>query len=160
MKCGMFYTLRSPPDPSSCLDLSSANMTNESLQNLPSGHGNCKPCLDRWIRENPKTTPARRLATYPCPHCRKPFKEAELHHVFIDLGTNDDGSGQASGSRETYSEGVKKQAKYATEKINGMTTETPVGSVQRSAREVKKVADAIEEEGGDVVQVCLLLTLP
>lgn len=34
-----------------------------------------------------------------------------------------------------------------------MNGDTPVGSMQRSAREVKKVADAIEEEGGDVVQV-------
>lgn len=34
-----------------------------------------------------------------------------------------------------------------------MNGDTPVGSMQRSAREVKKVVDAIEEEGGDVVQV-------
>lgn len=34
-----------------------------------------------------------------------------------------------------------------------MNNDTPVGSVQRSEKELKKVADAIEREGGDVVQV-------
>ncbi|KAK7686215.1 hypothetical protein QCA50_010435 [Cerrena zonata] len=126
-----------------------------ALQFLKCGHGNCKQCFQSYIENCPRQlNTTRRQRSYPCPHCRVPFKEVDLHPVFIDLSTsaNDEGSGEGES---TYSEAVTKQTKYTMEKINSMNSDTPVGSVQRSEKELKKVADAIEREGGDVVQALL-----
>ncbi|CAL1714343.1 unnamed protein product [Somion occarium] len=122
------------------------------------GHGHCETSLRTYIQTQGPSNPSGRKRSYPCPTCRIPFKEVDLHPIFIDISDNaidncDEASGSQAGPR--YSEAVVKQAQYVTEKIQGMDCTTPVGSVQRSVKEVQKVADGIGGEGGDVIQALI-----
>ncbi|KAH9911288.1 uncharacterized protein B0H18DRAFT_379366 [Fomitopsis serialis] len=123
---------------------------------LPCGHGICVEVL-RHLR--PASGPRVR-ARYECPMCREPFHSGISIYIESRDPASDasqaDGNGEAPSQR-SYSPAVLKQATYVKEKFDKIGPDSKPESVVRSAKELGKVVNGMEE--GDCAVKALLSSI-
>ncbi|KAH9930368.1 uncharacterized protein B0H18DRAFT_1117048 [Fomitopsis serialis] len=120
------------------------------------GHGFC---ADSFQRLRSASGPGVR-GRYECPMCREPFHSGIS--IYIDLRDPASDASQANGdgegpSQRSYSPAVLKQATYVKEKFDKIGPDSKPESVVRSAKELGKVVNGMEE--GDCAVKALLSSI-
>ncbi|TFK53442.1 hypothetical protein OE88DRAFT_1655579 [Heliocybe sulcata] len=95
------------------------------------GHAFCETCLLKYL----DTPPVRRSKA--CPQCRQPIAKADLRPVFLSL---------SSSGRENEDKIVAK-ARDVAERLGRVSGESGSKTIERTQRELEKVAKAIAPQG-------------
>ena len=100
------------------------------------GHTNCATCLGRYLQ----TTKATR-GTYPCPHCRKPFKANQPHQLFLEEAESSTQAGGRSGEGVCHTDPFHRQVASAMREATRLEHDQRRQTVQKAAKEMQKVTE-------------------
>ncbi|OSD05346.1 hypothetical protein PYCCODRAFT_1432505 [Trametes coccinea BRFM310] len=116
----------------------------EHLRCLPCGHTYCATCIQCCLRSH---------RSFPCPSCRRPFKERDPHPIYVDTGDFDSQpeSSNSNRSQPCHTVIVHQRIQRATEEVKRVEHDLRRQTVQKAAQEIDKIAEL-----SDGKQDCLL----